>query len=232
VLRTSLTASCLVFALGIAQASATPYWVAWEGDDYPEDRGWERIHYGDDGPAANRSLHDGVMTIDGLASIEIIDSYVIERALSPTPGEMFIAQWRLRVDEVLANPIDPFDPGLAIYGDDGSGFDMHIGRDRFNLPYEHRTIFFQPGVFHEWELRSADMSTYALYMDGALQHSGLFAGPGAGGSQVYWGDFIAGAASLSDWDYFRFGVVPEPNSGSLLLALLFWGRATSKRRIL
>jgi hypothetical protein len=29
-----------------------------------------------------------------------------------------------------------------------------------------------------------------------------------------------GSASLVDWDYFRFGVVPEASTGVLLLALL------------
>ena len=62
------------------------------------------------------------------------------------------------------------------------------------------------------------MRAYDLYIDGNLAISGSFwfsLTP----SRVFWGDSIQGGASLTHWDYFRFGVVPEPGPG---LLLAFW----------
>ncbi len=77
-------------------------------------------------------------------------------------------------------------------------------------------VEFKPGAFHEFELRSADMRGYELYADGAFAVEGVFFeslfGPG-----IWWGDFVRGSSSLAAWDYFRFGVVPEPGAVMRLL---------------
>ena len=77
---------------------------------------------------------------------------------------------------------------------------------------------FEPGVFHEFELRTRDMRDYELYIDGNLAISGSF-WLSLTWSRAFWGDSIQGGASLARWDYFRFGVVPEPNSLLALLAI-------------
>lgn len=219
----------LLAAALAAPAAATPYWVAWEGNDYPENEGWERYHYGNDGPPASRSLADGIMTMDGLASIEIVDAYRMERVLDPELGEEFVVQWGLRVNEV-GNPNYPYDPGLLIYSDDGWQIILVIGVDEVHSILEHEDVAFLPGVFHAWELRSPDMRSYTLLVDGSVIHTGTFISSGATKSRVDWGDVVAGANSHSDWDYFRFGVVPEPGSCLSLLALACIARVPNRTR--
>lgn len=41
-------------AVGVAQAS--PYWVAYEGDDFPENVGWERVNGDENGIGAGGQL--------------------------------------------------------------------------------------------------------------------------------------------------------------------------------
>jgi hypothetical protein len=203
--------------------------VRWEGDDYPENESWERIHYGDNGPPANRSLHDGIMTLDGLASIEIVDAYQMHRPLDPELGEEFVAQWGLRVDEV-GNPNYPYDPGLALYSNDARKVLLVFGVNEVHSILEQQNIPFQPGVFHAWELRSPDMRTYTLFADGSPIHTGTFSPPGSLPPEGSWGDLVYGSNSLSDWDYFRFGVVPEPSTFGLLAAIAASVAAKRMRR--
>jgi hypothetical protein len=76
-------------------------------------------------------------------------------------------------------------------------------------------------VWHEYRVVSADLRVYDLFVDGELVHQGtlehVFPGSLAG-----FGDagqnFTSG--SLHHWDYFRFGVVPEPCASELLV--LMW----------
>ena len=214
---------------GIARAA--PYWVAWEGNDYPENEGWERGHFGDDGPQADRTLEDGIMTLDGLASIEIIDGYLMERPLDPGPGEEFVAQWGLRVNQV-GNPIFPYDPGFAMTSDDGWRVVMVIGLDEVHSILEQHDVAFEPGGFYAWEFRSVNMRSYVLRLNGSVIHTGTFIETGVLESRIEWGDLVAGATSHSDWDYFRFGVVPEPSTNISLLALLCASRASRRSRSL
>jgi len=213
-------------AVGVAQAS--PYWVAWEGDDYPENQGWQRVHYGDDGPPAIRSLANGVMTLDGRASIQIIDAYQMERPLNPGSGEEFVAQWRLSVDEV--NSSYPYDPGFEIRTEDGWLAVLVIGTAEIHSILEQRYVAIPAGGFLDWEFRSTDMRAYTLWANGILVDVGLFVPTSiTRGGRVIWGDDVFGASSASRWDYFRFGVVPEPVSGVSLVALLLLRLAANRR---
>ena len=42
-------------------AAAEPFWIAYEGNDYPEHEGWERVTIGG---AAQRQLDDGGLILD------------------------------------------------------------------------------------------------------------------------------------------------------------------------
>ena len=213
----TLTIAC--FAIAIAPAvPAAPYWVAWEGNDYPENEGWQRIVDGV-GPA-QRSLAAGVMTIDGLADRQIDDYYRMERPVDPAPGEQFLMQWRLRVDQVIGNPLGLYDPGVAIFSDDDWTVSLLFGTDFIRSFHEDAIVSVQPGVFHSFDFRSLDMRGYNLYVDGALALTGSFWEPTFEKSKVEWGDRARGSASLSHWDYFRIGVIPEPGTLYLLFTIL------------
>jgi hypothetical protein len=219
---------CVISA---ATSVATPYFYDWEGDQYPEQVGWTHHVYHDDGiPPATRTLQDGWMTIDGLASPSIADFCSIERPgqIDPGPGEEFVMQWRLRIDEI---DVTPRDPGTVVFSDHAWVVGMEYTIDSIQFPFEsYPTVRFAPYVPHSFELRSADMRTYDFYVDGAMARRGNFVHV-TYTSHVGWGDEIVGAASRSAWNYFRFGAVtlPEPSGlAALVLACSMAGKRLSR----
>jgi hypothetical protein len=95
-LRWLMFLAVLLYAT-VPLATADQYWVAWEGDDFPENEGWERT-ISDGG--AQRSLDAGTLVLDSLHSVTIVDFYTIERTINPDPGELFVLEWSLRVEEI------------------------------------------------------------------------------------------------------------------------------------
>ncbi len=200
-------------------AGAEPFWIAWEGNDYPENEGWTRYTRAG---GADRSLHDGTMTLDSMADFHIVDEYLIYRPLVPGAGESFRMEWRMRVDELLGD----WDPFVGVCSGDSAVFLNH-SPDGIHSSLEGLWIDFELGAeFHDFALTSADMASYQLYVDGQLVHSGAFVGP-VPYSCVLWGDATTGPSSISTWDYVRFGIVPEPGAG---LLLGFAGLALVSRR--
>ena len=195
-------------------AAAEQYWVSYEGDAYPEDVGWTRIFGDETGPlqgGAERSIENGALVVDSLRSTQIFDFYQIERPLDPLPGEVFVAQWRLRIDTVLG----VYDPVVGIRSDGNRAVGFQFSDESVISAFEVGIgANLDPYAFHEYELRTFDMLTYELFIDGALAFTGVFHDV-TDGSRIGWGDAIQGAASESAWDYFRFGVVPEASSGVL-----------------
>ncbi|MGB2825201.1 MAG: hypothetical protein WBC49_01005 [Thermoplasmata archaeon] len=207
-----LTCCVAVILFVGAPVLADQYWIAYEGNDFPEKEGWTRRWVYKE---AKRWLEDGTLVIDSRESIEIADWYRKDRTgeLDPGPGETFVCQWRIRPDQVIG----PWDPGVAVRSDGGWDVVFTFSVDTVYSTGEPGTkLTFAPGVFHEFELRSSDMRRYELWMDGALGLTGLFR-RGVGGGWLSWGDLTEGGAGLARWDYMRFGVVvPEPNTGLLL----------------
>jgi hypothetical protein len=76
-----------------------------------------------------------------------------------------------------------------------------------------RIADFVPGVFHGYELTSADMQNYTLAIDAHVVYTGYLVCPWHD-PRVSFGDETRGARSLSTWDYVRFGNVPEPSGGA------------------
>lgn len=230
-MRIRSAAALLLILSAAASAPATPYWIAWEGDDWPENQGWTRhsVNYFG-GPLAERTLDAGWMTIDGRASHGIAEWYGIERPgqLDPDPGEEFVMQWQVRVDEIL---LTPRDPGVGVFSDDGWVVSLEYTMDSVQSSFESFVaVPFTPYVPHTFELRSPDMRGYDLYLDGSLVRQGEVVHV-LRYSNVGWGDAIVGAASQSGWEYFRFGVVPEPASlNTAWMLLLAAGKRVSCRR--
>ncbi len=211
-----VAAVAVLGAFSAPPAVGEPYWIAWEGDTFPEEGEWNRAYGNYDGPGqgqAYRTLHDGVMTIDSLHDQGVYDYYWLERpgAIDPGPGELFVMEWSsLRVEEVdPENPIYPYDPGLGAYSDDAYGLGLTFSTDCFRSLYEHATWFIDLTTTHDFRVESFDMRSYSLLVDGELFYEGEFTSV-VSDSRCLWGDDVQGVASLHDWDYFRFGVVPEP----------------------
>jgi len=127
---------------------------------------------------------------------------------------MFIAEWRVLVETVS----DPGDAGVVVARDDPPGhvFVEHASGGILIKP-GNVLIDLAPGVFHSFRIESRDMDAFELLVDGQLGHLGFFDSVSLLSSFVNFGDGVQGARSLTHWDYFRFGVVPEPGCGLTLL---------------
>ncbi|MEW6198463.1 MAG: hypothetical protein AB1601_07360 [Planctomycetota bacterium] len=195
----------MLLLLPASAVRASPYWIAYEGNDFPENEGWLRWTGGGGG---QRSIEDGWFVLDTRASLGIYDYYEkrLGGALDPGPGETFVMQWRLLVGELQGRK----DPVAGVFSDEKWAVGFEYASDALWSVFEPGVNYpFEPGIPHTYELRSDDMRTDRLYVDDLLALEGSF-WLSLTSPRVGWGDGIKGAASLSQWDYVRFGVVPEP----------------------
>ncbi len=218
-----VTVVAVVLGVAVGTAWAEPYWFAYEGNEFPENEGWVRYATN---PPAQRWLENGSLFIDSRADPGITDSYGMCPAggLDPQPGETFVMAWRMNVQE--AAPWE--DPGVGVTSDERYAVIFIFAEDYLLSFYEPGVyVQLEPNVFHEFELRSGDMRSYELHVDGNLALEGVFfegySSPVAG-----FGDIVRGGSSLAAWDYFRFGVVPEPSARVMALVALL---CTRTRRI-
>ncbi|MBK8914837.1 MAG: hypothetical protein IPM64_09615 [Phycisphaerales bacterium] len=206
----------LVVGSVVAASTAAPYSIFYSGDDFPENEGWSRAVFDEPGgPGAVRSLNDGTFTIDSTRSDQIADIYRVSRSINPAPGEVFIAEWRMRVVQQSG-----FRNGvLAIARDNIGTLSFSVESGVLYNNNENWSVSLTPGEFHIFRIVSADMSIYTLSIDGMLVRTGLWDSRGLNRSFIGWGDNSTGANSLVvlDWDYLSFSVVPEPRMGFLLL---------------
>jgi len=221
--------SFAIFSLLAAVASATPYYVGFEGDCMPETLpGWER-HFG--GGGANRYIEtdpngNSYLVIDSLASQMIYDYAVYDRQMDPAPGELFRAEWRVKVVEHYGW----YNSGLGFASDTGNAQAFYYSLDHIDRS-QGGTYPIAPGEFHSYRFESADMTHYILWIDDEEVWNGTW--DIIGGvvfSSAAFGDPITGggARSLAEWDYFRFSVVPEPSP--MILTLFACVCAAAHRR--
>jgi hypothetical protein len=139
--------------------------------------------------------------------------------MDPEPAELFVMEWRLKVDQVTDDHIG--DPGVAFFSDGAWAVGFRYAEDHLVSVFEgHQAIPIPAGLWHDYRLTSADMRTYDLYIDEDLAREGAFSQV-VSQSYAGWGDAVQGAASLHHWDYFRFGsVAPEPSGFLLIVAVL------------
>ena len=220
-------------ALGVmvSTAGADEYWLTYEGNDLPENEGWER-HWGNDegsheGEGAIRTVEDGILTMDSMYDLRVYDyaCHYLYGELDPDPGELFVAEWRVYIEDWVGD-YGHWDSKVSICSDEGWLLAFGLFPDHVESQFEDDVyIPITPDVFHEYLLLSWDMRAYELYIDGELALLGSFWDDHVS-SKFSWGDCVSGAASLAHWDYARFGVVPEPCSLGLLVFLC----ACAKRR--
>jgi hypothetical protein len=219
-------------ALGVlvASAGADEYWITYEGNDLPENEGWNRSWGNDDGEhdgdGAYRTVEGGILTMDSLYDLRVYD-YAYRRLpgeVDPNPGELFVAEWRVMVDETIG---DGRDSMLVVGSDSAMQLALGLFPDHIDSQFEDDVyISIAPGVFHQYRVLSWNMQTYELYVDGDLAHQGTL-WQGSLESWLAWGDGVRGAASRSHWDYVHFGVVPEPRSAAVFALGLFAWRKLS-----
>jgi len=204
-LLTILTSLALV-----SSAAGEQFWVEYDASCglYPEEVGWNRLAMAG---GAERSLEGGVLTLDGLSSTAIVDNYDMLHPMELAPGESFVMQWRVRVDEVHGFA----DPAVDVLCEGYGRVALDYSETSIYSLFENVRIDFDPHVFHDYSLISTDMVKYSLQIDGKVAHVGQFAAI-SHASAVGWGDTTSGASSLSSWSYVRFGVVPEPSNALIM----------------
>ena len=207
-----------------APAAADRYWVAYESDDFPENEGWERVFGDENGPqqgGSNRSLEDGLLTLDSTRHHLIYDGYFWRQNVNPAPGELFIAEWRLRVLEHVG---PRGDSGFTVARDGGGTLGFSIALDSIRSEREGWQEAFAPGVFHTYRIESNDMVSYRFFLDGEHLRDGVWDIPSLNESYVAFGDGVTGGGirSLAEWDHVRFGVVPEPAPGLFVSCGTLW----------
>ena len=216
--RAVLRLTSLIAALVAVPAMGSPYWVHWDASQgYPEDNGWERVH---SDPPAQRWFDNGAFFIDSRQEWGITDWSRMSFPGIGTlgPGETFIMRWNLKVDysSTLFG-----DPGVHVISDDLYAVAFIISDQRiYSVCESDKWADIEPGQFHEFELRSSDMRSYELDIDGTEALSGTFF-DGIASRRVEWGD-ISTDLGLSEWNWAEFGIIPEPTgfSSVVLLALL------------
>lgn len=202
--------------------AADEYWITYEGNDLPENEGWHRI-WGNSkgqfrGNGAMRTIENGALVMDSLFDTSVYDFYSMERLgrFDPGPGEVFRAEWRLLVEETP----NWYDPTVGIFSDEGNLAGFEFREDNLLITPGSIRIDYEPFEWHTFSFSSLDMLTFDLAIDGQFVHRGEFLTRATPDSTFLFGDGVQGAASLSRWDYVRFGVVPEPSMMSYLLCLL------------
>lgn len=204
-------------------SAADQYWVAYEGNDFPENAGWTRYNFGD-GPAV-RSIENGVFVLDSRASTQISDFYEIQRPLNPSPGEVFVAEWRTRILFNDGNE-DTADAGITIAPDQAGTLSFRYFVDQIRSTREGWSFPIEPLEFHTYRIESFDMEVYSLWIDGQFIRDGAWDLNSLNQSFFNFGDGVRGARSLTEWDYVHFGVVPEPSTittfGIVIVFLTTW----------
>ncbi len=166
------------------------------GDGTPDPEDW-----------AIRYIEDGVFVDDCLGHSPSYDGYRIDRPLSPGAGERFIAEWRLWVDART----EYYSVSVAIAAENPPrGISFQFGADGMRVSGIQAIIPLAEDQWHVVRFESDDLFSYDLFVDETWVYAGelnqlLLE------SYVAFGNGGTNSRQLSKWDYFRFGVVPEPN---------------------
>ncbi len=204
-------------------AQAAPFTIAYEGTDFPENEGWTRRTTGG---GAVRSIVDGSLVLDGREDVLISDTYTRrDQSIQLEPGETFFAEWRFSLDEHVGPTGDAF---VTITTDDGRWASIIISPTEVEFRLQRERIDFSMAGLTTFTLYSTDFERFDLLANGHFIFEGQFRPLIGLGPRIAWGDGTQGTSSISRWDYFRFGVIPEPTSW--LCWSVLWLSLTSRRQ--
>jgi hypothetical protein len=214
-----------------AVALGDGFYMNYDGDQFPEDEGWQRRYSDPDGQTV-RELDNGIFRLDTRASLSIYDLYVIQTdALNPQPGESLQIGWRMRTIFTQTDYLHS-DVMLFLTNADSAYVEFYLGPDYVSEhdlgggEFEHVCQHGPPADFTSF-LFATNMQDYSLFVDGNLAFIGQFHDYAwSGPFYLAFGDGVIGRSSLSEWDYVEVQVVPEPSSGLLLCLIPLVRRAS------
>jgi len=208
----------MLFAAQVSSAGM----VAFEGDSFPEDEGWirsDRLYL------ADRYLADGwlVQTPLALEGNNWGQDDFYAYSLAPFDGaDAFFLEWRMDTTGLREEMFDVAPASIVLGGYRGVLYHFTIARDQvlfrqFSLDHNVRYDI-APDVPHDYRLELYGEERYELYIDGDLIDAGVPEGAfPTEDSVLKFGARATYVDSTTRWDYIRFGTIPEPATGILLL---------------
>jgi len=202
--------------------------VSYEGETMPEEAGFVRFFIYD----PERWIEDGwfFQSIDqggGTGGPYDGDYDRYDYDVSGFAGLPFFVEWRLLTD-APDSEVDFHNGGAAVILN-GPGVTYHFniasGLARLLREYPYPTVYFdiEPGVPHTYRLEVYGGNNFEFQIDGITVESGV---PGdafpAGDSELLFRSRYYLSPHTTQWDYVRFGTIPEPGTGVLLLASAGW----------
>jgi len=198
--------------------------VSIEGDAFPEDEGWVRS---DRLYLADRHLADGwlvqtplVLNINGHNRGQ--DDFYAYSLASFDGADAFFLEWRMDTTGLREEMFDVAPASIVLYGISGVNYHFTIARDQMLFRRDPRLpvvwVDIAPGVSHDYRLELYGAELYELYIDGSLIDAGVPEGAyPTEDSVLKFGARATYVDSVTRWDYIRFGTIPEPATGFLLL---------------
>ena len=200
----------LFFAMVVSVRANT---VTYEGDEFPEKVGWERIVFTD----IDRSLDSGWF-VHFVDFANEIDAYQLLLADFASEQAWFV-EWRVETD-APSSILDSSGTPVVVSAGGTAAANYHftitdarvqVWRSNF-LPIVFVDI--EPGVPHTYRLELHGVDSYAWFIDGQLGDSGPPEGQYPNDDSVLiWATSREEFDTTTRWDYVRFGVIPQDASG-------------------
>jgi len=213
--------------------------ISYEGDVFPDSAGWAR---------SDRQY---------LADRELIDGWFVQRADVAVPGmppntpevdeddfyrrstvdfigtDAFFVEWRMETDGPREGFPNVSPAAIVLGGYSHAFYHFTIARDQaryIDADLEVRLFDIAPDVPHVYRLELNGTTSYRWLIDGQVVFQGIPAGTYPNpDSEIVFGARAAGQPITARWDYIRYGVIPEPATGlMMILAASFVLRSRSR----
>lgn len=220
----------LIINLGIigpGRAHASPV-VSFEGDIFPEADGWSRetsLYF------SNRSIEQGWLVQQAEIvpqnppNLDLSEDDFYRRSIAEFTGaEGFFLEWRVVTDGPRYGFPNVAPASIVAYGFRNVGYHFTIADDQVRLIRDNLLplvyVDIESGVPHTYRLELYGAESYSFLIDGQVVDSGVPEGayPTADSAIVFGGRAVHSVELTTvRWDYIRYGVIPEPATGLLLL---------------
>ena len=211
---------CLVLLAGPARASV----ISYDGDVLPEDAGFTRFYVYDPERWLSGGWFFQHIDVGGGTGAPYDGDYdAYHHALSSFEGLPFFIEWRVLTD-APDSEVDGHNGGALMVLAGGAGvtyhFNMASGLALILRGYPYPTLYFEiePGVPHTYRLEIYGGDYFEFRIDGLVMDSGEPEGVYPISSSYFaFGARYYQSEHTTQWDYVRFGAIPEPGTGALLL---------------
>lgn len=188
----------------------------YDGNALPEEVGWIAFPHGTPEIKLEKGIY--IQTFDAPGDQIFYHRSIAEFSDAPS----FFAEWRVQTD-VPASSLDTLQTraSLVLFGNTGVSYHFRFTDFEALFTRSDLSLLFvpiTPGVLHTYRIELPDDDTYRFLVDGILVDSG--AQPGAFptvASEIAWGGRFFAPSHTVQWDYIRYGVIPEPATATLLL---------------